>query len=170
MRLFVGIAAALIILASHNVHAKNRGGVLPGPIQATVEKVIDGDTIAVKAHIWVGQDVSVLVRVAGVDTPELSGRCARERNKAKAARKFVSRIISGKKILLENIRQGKYAGRVIAHVTTPNGESLTKTLLETGHGRPYKKRRKNIWCCKSERCDIQQTRISKIKNYFGFDR
>ena len=46
--------------------------VLPGPIPATIERVVDGDTIDVRARIWLGQEIVVRVRLAGLDAPELS--------------------------------------------------------------------------------------------------
>ena len=45
---------------------------LAGPVPATVERVIDGDTLVVRARIWHGQEIIVRVRLANVDTPELS--------------------------------------------------------------------------------------------------
>ncbi len=52
---------------------------LPGPVPGRVIAVIDADTLAVAARIWLGQDVEVRVRLAGVDAPELRGACPHER-------------------------------------------------------------------------------------------
>lgn len=142
---------------------------IPGPISAIVEHVVDGDTLAVRAHIWVGQDVRVLVRVEGVDTPELSGRCNLERQKARDARKFVAKQVIGKPITLSNIRRGKYAGRVIAKITLPDGQDLTESLLRTGYGAPYKKRRNAKWCCDNGKCQEQAPGKSKFWRYFSMD-
>jgi len=59
---------------------------LAGPITATVERVIDGDTIDVRARIWLGQTVAVRVRIDKVNTPELETRCVEEDSVAVAAR------------------------------------------------------------------------------------
>lgn len=151
--------------------------VLPGPIPAVVEKVIDGDTLLVRAHIWVGQDVSVLVRIDGVDTPELSGRCEIERDKARDARGFVIRKVGGRAVLLTDVRRGKYAGRVIAKVALPGGSGdLGALLLKTGHGKPYEKRRYSKWCCKGSACAAdkgdaaQPARFSKLRDFFKLGR
>ena len=44
----------------------------PGPVSAVVERVVDGDTLDVRADIWLGQSLNVRVRIAGVDAPELA--------------------------------------------------------------------------------------------------
>jgi endonuclease YncB( thermonuclease family) len=51
-------------------------GVLAGPVMARVIRVYDGDTILVRARIWVDQEIEIRVRLAGVDTPEIKGQCA----------------------------------------------------------------------------------------------
>ncbi len=46
------------------------GQTLAGPYTAIVERVIDGDTLAVRVPVWIGQELTVLVRVRGIDAPE----------------------------------------------------------------------------------------------------
>jgi len=91
---------------------------LPGPIkgEADVVSVHDGDTLAVRARIWLGQEISTKVRLAEVHTPELRGRCHRERRMAEAARDFV------------------------------RGEDLGEALIAAGLGRPYRGRQRASWC------------------------
>ena len=78
------VAAALTAAAS--VDYLRRNDRIPGPVPALVLRVIDGDTIAVRARIWIGQSVDTRVRIVGVDTPEFSGECARDIVLAGAAR------------------------------------------------------------------------------------
>ena len=54
-------------------NARAGGAAFKGPVAATVERVIDGDTIEVKAQIWIDQELRVAVRLAGVDAPERPG-------------------------------------------------------------------------------------------------
>src|SRR5882757_1213192 len=61
---------------------------LEGPVKAIVQRVVDGDTIEVRAFIWLGQSVLIRVRIDGVDAPELEARCPAERERALAARDF----------------------------------------------------------------------------------
>ena len=121
--------------------------VIRGPIPATVEPIIDGDTIEVRADVWIGQQIVVRVRLAHVDTPELDARCETERIMAEAARKLVTDLIAGTRIELLNIRGGKYFGRVIADVRTADGFDLADLVLQSGLGRPYHPRAaRDPWC------------------------
>jgi len=126
--------------------------VLPGPVPAVVERVVDGDTLEVRAQIWIGQEVRVLIRLSDIDTPELKGRCQEERQLAHQARRFVVHEIAGGPILLTNIRLGKYAGRVIADIKTAAGANLGARLLDAGLAKPYRKGRYRHWCCPDRRC------------------
>lgn len=119
---------------------------IPGPVIASVVKVIDGDTVVVRARIWLGQDVETRVRLQGVDAPELAGACERERLLALRARDFVRLKIGGAKVVMRDIRYGKYAGRVVARILTADGEDISAALIEAGLGRPYHGGRRASWC------------------------
>ena len=119
---------------------------LDGPVPARVLAVIDGDTIAVSAHIWLGQDIEVRVRLAGVDAPELKGGCALERDLAHRARAFVAARLDGGPVRLTEIRVDKYGGRVVARVATAGGEDLAGALMAAGLARPYDGRKRRAWC------------------------
>ncbi len=129
--------------------------ILTGPVPAVVEEVIDGDTLRVRARIWLGQDLAIYVRLAGVDTPEVRGACARERELAQQARDFVaSRLAPGRdpggdreaSVQLREVRYGKYARRVVARVETAAGLDLGTALLAAGLAQPYDGGRRPIWC------------------------
>ena len=102
---------------------------------ARVLSVYDGDTVKVEADIWPGLTWKGSVRVDGVDTPELRGKCDGEKRKAVAAREFVRERV-GKRVTLVNVRKGKYAGRVVARIRLPDGTDLTEILIQARHGRP----------------------------------
>ncbi|WP_173980368.1 thermonuclease family protein [Magnetospirillum sp. UT-4] len=74
----------LLMIAALMAGQARSGDILPGPIPATVQKVVDGDTVHVRARIRLGQDVETMVRLAGIDTPEIRGRggCPEERDLA----------------------------------------------------------------------------------------
>jgi len=120
--------------------------VLPGPVPAPLVRVVDGDTVLVNARIWLGQRVTVSVRLAGIDAPELRGRCAAERARAHRARDFLARRLAAGGIALADIQYRKFAGRVVARVLDRNGADLGAALLEAGLARPYAGRRRGSWC------------------------
>ena len=124
---------------------------LPGPIEADVVRVHDGDTLQVRARIWLGQVINTKVRLAGVDTPELRGRCDREQRMAEAARDFVQRKLNDPRVTLHDIRYGKYAGRVTRGSFSRHGEDLGAALIAAGLARPYRGRRRGSWCEQAER-------------------
>lgn len=120
--------------------------VLPGPIPARVLRVIDGDTLAVRARIWLGHEVEVSVRVDGIDAPELQGRCHRERTLARRARALLESHVGGGEVVLRRIRYGKYAGRVLADVEAPTGEDLATLLRAAGLAQAYAGGQRATWC------------------------
>lgn len=119
---------------------------LPGPIAAEVLKVIDGDTLRVRARIWIGQDVQTNVRLNGIDTPELRARCPAEREKARAARDTLRRLVGEAPVTLSEVEPDKYGGRVRARVRTAAGADLAQTLIRAGLARPYHGERRGDWC------------------------
>jgi len=79
----------------------------------TVSKVIsvyDGDTFRVNIDSLppiVGKNIPI--RVNGVDTPEIRGKCLYEKNLALKARGFVrAKLANAKEIKLTNLQRGKY--------------------------------------------------------------
>ncbi len=142
------ILAFAVLQAVLFLTADAAGGrdVIPGPVPARVMAVIDGDTILVRARIWLGQVVETHVRLEGVDTPELTGECELERRLARKARDFILARIGGGGVVLRDIQYGKYAGRVVARVGTANGGDFSQALLEAGLGRLYRGGRRWSWC------------------------
>lgn len=117
-----------------------------GPIAAAVLEVIDGDTIVVRARIWLGQDVETRVRLSGADAPEIKARCEEERRLAWAARDFVHDRVAFRRVSLRDIRYDKYGRRVLARVITPEGEDLAESLIAAGLARPYGGGARAGWC------------------------
>jgi endonuclease YncB( thermonuclease family) len=111
-----------------------------------VTSIYDGDTFRVNINSWpaiVGNRIPV--RVNGVDTPELRGKCQKEKELARKAKQFtVSMLRSTRKIELRNIKRGKYF-RIVADVLV-NGKSLGKNLINNGLAVQYDGGAKIDWC------------------------
>ena len=120
--------------------------VVPGPVPAEVMGVIDGDTIAVRARIWIGQDIETRVRISGIDAPELRGACDSERALAVAARERLVELVAGGGVTLTEIRYDKYGGRVLARVRTRDGEDVGDTLIAARLARAYAGGARVSWC------------------------
>lgn len=118
---------------------------LPGPIPAEVVEVIDGDTIAVRAHIWPGHSVETRVRLAGIDAPEIRRPdCEAERTLGRQAGQAVAELLPpGRAVSLYEIELGSFAGRVVARLQTREGEDLGAWLGARGLAQPYGR---SDWC------------------------
>lgn len=76
------------------------------------------------------------LRIWGLDTPEIRGRCARERRLALEARDIVrTMVFSARRIELSKIQRGKYF-RLVARVRV-DGIYLDELLIEEGLAVPY---------------------------------
>jgi endonuclease YncB( thermonuclease family) len=119
---------------------------LKGPVPAHVVDVVDGDTIRVDVHIWLDQKVETLVRLSGIDAPELHGRCTEEKRLAEEARDFLAARIAGAEVSLADLEYGKFAGRIVARVIAGDGEDLGASLIRAGLARPYDGGKRLPWC------------------------
>ena len=115
----------------------------------TVSRVIsvyDGDTFRVDIDSLppiVGKNIPI--RLNGVDTPGIQGKCQYEKDLALKARNFVrSKLANAKEIKLTNLQRGKYF-RVVADVMI-DGDSLERELLENKLAYKYTGGKKSSWC------------------------
>jgi endonuclease YncB( thermonuclease family) len=124
-----GMIAVLTALGCASAPASE----LAGPYQAVVDRVIDGDTIRVRAAVWLDQEIEISVRVEGVDAPELfRPKCEAEKALAQRARAFVAEFLSDGTATLVGVRHDKYAGRVVARVLSSSGGDLGPALIAAG--------------------------------------
>ena len=85
------------------------------------------------------------IRINGIDTPELRGKCDKEKQLARLAKQFtVERLRAAKSIVLKNIKRGKYF-RLIADVYL-DGVNLGGLLIKSKHAVRYKGKTKQTWC------------------------
>lgn len=120
--------------------------VIEGPVAAQVVRVIDGDTLKLRVHIWLNQTVIVDVRIAGIDAPELHGKCAHERQMAEAARAYLASIADGRDVLIGQVRNDKYGGRVVADVGDAQTGDFGQAMLGRNLARAYDGRKRQPWC------------------------
>lgn len=119
---------------------------LSGPVAADVIRVIDGDTLALRARIWIGLDLVVNARIRGIDTPEINGKCDLEKALAEAARTHLAVVVTAGTVRLRQIENDKYAGRILADIVTGDGTDLREAMLESGLARPYDGGARDPWC------------------------
>lgn len=137
-------AFVLVFFCSQNVIAEQYFGDV---IVSEVTSVYDGDTFKVNIPEYpdlIGRQVSI--RINGIDTPEIRGKCPREKALALKAREHTAnQLYNGKEILLRNVQRGKYF-RIVADVYV-DGANLGDSLIRHGFAVDYGGGRKDFpWC------------------------
>ena len=112
--------------------------------------IVDGDTLHVHLPGLPMELQPVKVRVRGIDTPELRGKCASEKKMAQAARNFTGRLVdaalaAGRPIYFSDIDWDKYGGRIDADVAI-GGRSLGDMLVGAKLARRYDGGKRMGWC------------------------
>jgi micrococcal nuclease len=131
--LFICLGAATVFVAKP-VAATER---ISGPVSAIVTRVLDGDTLEVNAHLWLGLVLNVHVRIRGIDAPEThQPQCASEKAMGlEATKKLIA--LAGNQVSLADIENDKYGGRVDAKVTAADGTDIGAAMIATGLAHPY---------------------------------
>ncbi len=111
-----------------------------------VIRVIDGDTFVVDIDEFpdlIGKHISV--RVNGINTPELRGKCEREKDLAVKAKERVEALLkTADTIVLENLSRGSFF-RIVADVII-DGVSLGEIILNESLATPYRPSSDSYWC------------------------
>lgn len=100
--------------------------------QATVDEVVDGDTLWLEVDLGFGTHTLKDFRLAGLDAPETSTP------EGKVSKRWVQEQLPvGSKVLVQTTRTEKY-GRYLATVWIDGvGVSLNQQLLNGGLAKPY---------------------------------
>lgn len=152
MRPFVRLVCFSVALACAPLWGAQAGGGggrdrVAGPIAIEVLDVYDGDSFSAIAHMWPRQYIETRVRVAGVDTPEIGGRCGQEKKLAQDAKKLTEKFLKfGEPITIRNVSLDKFGGRVDADVHNAKGESLAAALIRANLARAYHGGTRRGWC------------------------
>ena len=103
----------LFSLAATTFAGQNYGSV----VISEVTSVYDGDTF--RANIpdfpeLIGRNIGI--RINGIDTPEIKGKCEQEKQLALEAKQFTMEMLSKAKVVeLRNLQRGKYF-RIVADI------------------------------------------------------
>ena len=144
----IGIGIAPVTAARNAAHPSAGGAPVPShdalrlAHRAEVLRVVDGDTFEARVHLWPGLSITTRVRLRGIDTPEMKGRCMDERIKAEQARDALRAILEQGEVVIARVTLDKYGGRVLADAATYATADIAASMLETGLARRYESRRK----------------------------
>jgi endonuclease YncB( thermonuclease family) len=116
------------------------------PRPAAVVRTIDGDTFEARVTLTSGTTITTRVRLRGIDAPELHARCADELRRAEAAADALDTLLRQGGVVISNIGQDKYPGRIDADVATSKTPNVSAALLAGGFARAYDGGRRGSWC------------------------
>ena len=114
------------------------GGIIYG---ATLTGCYDGDTCRANLHNSPAIVSNLYIRIHGVDTPEIRGKCEAEKSLARDARDFTIRFIRDRNSrgFVHSLRD-KY-GRMVVEFP-----GLADDLVKAGLGRYYDGGKRKGWC------------------------
>jgi micrococcal nuclease len=139
-------ALALSLLLAAQCPAQAQREFVEGPVAVDVLKVIDGDTFLARAKVWPGHEVTVSVRLRGIDAPERKGRCVSETQAAEEARLALEYALAGAPVQIRNISGDKYFARVIADAGNSDVSDAASFMLGIDLARPYQGGKRLGWC------------------------
>lgn len=112
---------------------------------ASVMSTTDGDTFKARIEVWQGVEVVTAVRVLGIDTPEIKGKCQAEKDKAQLAKQRLNALLASGNVTVTQVMNDKYAGRIDA-VVMVDGVRIADTLIAEGFARKYTGGTRQGWC------------------------
>ena len=134
---------ATTTLQAEALSKKNYGDI----VVSEVTSIYDGDTFRANIDSYpelLGYRIGI--RVNGIDTPEMRGKCEKEKLLARKAKQFAVAALRGaKKVELRNMKRGKYF-RIVADVYV-DGRNLGDALISHHLAVPYDGGHKaKDWC------------------------
>jgi micrococcal nuclease len=110
-------------------------------------EIVDGDTFKTNLIGLPDSLRKVSVRIKGIDTPEIKGKCLQEIEKAIEAKSKLKEIISDySAITVKNVKWDKYGGRILGDVYLSNGNNVASEMISSGLARPYSGGSRTSWC------------------------
>ncbi|WP_345970911.1 MULTISPECIES: thermonuclease family protein [Sulfurimonas] len=143
MKTHLTILLLCFTLNAASINNKNFGSV----IVDEVTSVYDGDTFRATVNAWpplIGERIGI--RINGIDTPEMRGKCPAEKRLAHRAKQHTVAMLRGATTIeLRNMKRGKYF-RIVADVYV-DGQSVGQSLMDSGLAVRYDGGTKTkAWC------------------------
>ena len=128
LKLYLTILLTCHTLTAASINTKNFGSMTVDEVTS----VYDGDTFRATIKAWpqlIGERIGI--RINGIDTPEMKGKCQAEKLLAREAKQHtVALLRDAKTVELRNMKRGKYF-RVVADVYV-DGKSVGQSLITSG--------------------------------------
>jgi micrococcal nuclease len=112
------------------------GGLKVYEYRATVKRILDGDTIEAVVDLGFTVHVTVKLRLAGIDCPEM------KTPEGLRAKQHLSNLITGKTLCIKVLTKDSF-GRWVALLWVEDIKStayVNDLMIEAGHAVPYRKK------------------------------
>jgi len=134
--------------------------------QFAVIRVYDGDTLLASGH-----DITIKVRLVGIDAPETSkGKRKSGQPFSQAAKKHLSKLVLGKTVDIRGYGLGRYnrvLGVVFADGVNINLEMIRSGMAEVYRGRPPKSLDMDPYWKAEREAKKRRIGIWSLKNYIS---
>ena len=141
-KVFILIVGVLLLWTIPTVAAKSYGDF----DSVVFHSCYDGDTCRFSipsVHPLLGDEINI--RIEGIDTPEIRGKCESEKRLAIEARDYLVGILkAARKVRLVGVSRGKYF-RIVAKVEA-DGVDVGEVLVGRGLAVVYDGGTKSSWC------------------------
>jgi len=107
---------------------------------ATVNRVIDGDTVEVSIDLGFSLTWKTPVRLYGINAPETNSTDPLERANGVLAKKWLTKQIAGKAVRLQSVKPKDKFGRYLAEVWLTSGlqvESVNQQMVKLELAKPW---------------------------------
>ena len=106
----------------------------------------DGDTCYITMKSLPKSLSKMTVRILGIDTPELRGKCAKEKELAMKAKIFANQLFrEARKIEFKDLKWDKYGGRILSNVYL-DGYLYADMIINEQLAKAYDGGKKEGWC------------------------
>jgi len=106
----------------------------------------DGDTCYIDVPFLPDSLRKMSIRILGIDTPEIKGKCDKEKELALEAREFANKAFrEANEIDYQDLAWDKYGGRLLTNVYL-DGKLYSKMIIDAGLARLYDGGTKEGWC------------------------
>lgn len=100
-----------------------------GPYRATIERIVDGDTVYVFVSVGLNKYAYESVRLSGVDAPEIFTGDAVQKRRGFDARAHLESICPpGTKVLMSTHKDAQSFGRYVATLRTASGMNVNDEM------------------------------------------
>jgi len=108
---------------------------------AVVNRVVDGDTLDVSVDLGFSIHAKTLLRMEGINAPELHGVSAEESLAGRAAKEYLESLVGGKKVRVTTAKAKEKYGRYMATVWLIGSglqkSSVNQMMVEAGHAKVW---------------------------------